>query len=78
LCNDVSSQICFIIIKTIIMNFKSKIKIKEIIRICLFALIMSLVAIYAKSISNYLIDSYNDKVDFLASNTVKGRSLIRY
>ncbi|BAO74889.1 hypothetical protein [Winogradskyella sp. PG-2] len=58
------------------MNFKPK--TKEFIKICVFAITMSLVAIHSKSISNYLIDSYNSKVDFLANNTLGTTYLTSY
>lgn len=60
-------QFCVVIIKTVIM--------KRFFQTTLFIVVLSAVAIYSKTISREIIDSYNGCIHFIANHTV-GDSVI--
>ncbi len=60
------------------MNSKSNFNKSDGIKLSLFVFVLGLATIYSKSISNYLLESYNSKIEFLASNTFKGTYTIRH
>lgn len=44
----------------------------------LFFTVLGLIAVYSQTISGYLIDAYNQNIEFLANNTVSSANIIRY
>ncbi|WP_412561600.1 MULTISPECIES: hypothetical protein [Winogradskyella] len=60
------------------MKSKSSFRKIEDIKLTLLVITLGFVTIFSKSISNYVVKSYNDKIEFLASQTVEGANLIRY
>lgn len=60
------------------MKSKSSFRKIEDIKLTLLVIALGFVTIFSKSISNYVVKSYNDKIEFLASQTVEGANLIRY
>lgn len=60
------------------MKSKSNFTKAERIWTGLFFSVLGLIAVYSQTISSYLIDAYNQNVEFLANNTVSSTNILRY
>lgn len=60
------------------MKSKSNFRKIEGLKLSLLVISLGLVTIFSKSISNYIVEAYNDKVEFLASHIVEGANMMRY
>ena len=60
------------------MKSKSSFRKSEDIKLTLLVITLGFVTIFSKSISNYIVKSYNEKVEFLANHTLEGANFIRY
>ncbi|MCA0154351.1 hypothetical protein [Winogradskyella vincentii] len=55
-------------------EFKKRVGVK----LALFFIALVLLTMYSKSISNYVLDTYNDKLELVANRTTNNVNWIRY
>jgi len=60
------------------MKSKSNLTKKEHFWAGLFFTVLGLIAVYSQTISGYLINAYNQNIEFLANNTVNSINISKY
>ncbi|WP_411895865.1 hypothetical protein [Winogradskyella sp. A2] len=59
---------------------KSKLEFnkKEVFKLALLLSVLGLITVYSKSISNYMLNSYNEKLELVANRSTNNVNWIRY
>lgn len=60
------------------MKTNAEFKKRDGVKLVLFFIALGLLTMYSKSISNYVLDTYNDKLELVANRTTNNVNWIRY